>query len=104
MPHHHRKGIQLYKKAQFKEAILFFERSYDFFNKHAWIDRWRSITLLSASQASYREMALVNIAFCHSQSGNGAAAKDFYAKAINEFPDSNLAKSALRLIESLEVA
>ena len=102
VPRHHRKGIQLYKKSQFKAAIPYFEQSYDFFSKNAWIDEWRSFVLLSASEASYREMALVNIAFCHSQSGSGAAAKEVYIRTINEFPDSKLAKSALTFIESLE--
>lgn len=51
---------------------------------------------------SYREMALVNIAFAYSQIGNGERAKAYYQHALEEFPNSSMAIAALRLIESVE--
>jgi hypothetical protein len=64
IPRDHRAGIKLGRKQQFEQAIPKFQASFDFFNRHAWIDRFRSIVLMSPSAASYREMALANIAFC----------------------------------------
>jgi tetratricopeptide (TPR) repeat protein len=98
---HHRRGIRLVRGQRYAEAIEHFEKSYAFFSRHLWIDR-RSITLLSAAAMSYREMALVNIAFCYSQIGRGAAAKDYYQRAIAEFPDNGMALAALKLIKSAE--
>ena len=98
----HRRAIRLVKARQFHEAIEHFERSYDFFTRHALLDKFRSIVLLSASSASYREMALVNIAFCYSQSGNGDKAKQYYRKALEPFPDSGLAQTGINMASAFE--
>jgi TolA-binding protein len=58
--------------------------------------------MMSPSAISYREMALVNIAFSVSQLGQGTDAKEYYQRALDEFPNSAMAKAALRLIESVE--
>jgi tetratricopeptide (TPR) repeat protein len=100
VPSHHRKGIALFKKGSFMEAIPFFEKSYVFFKKNEWIDKYRYITLLSSSRISYTEMALLNIAFCYGQSGNGKESKDYYEKVLSEFPNSEIAKASLRMFES----
>ena len=100
IPFHHRKGIVLFKKSSFVEAIPFFEKSYFFFKKNGWIDKYRYIILLSSSRISYTEMALLNIAFCYGQSGNGKESKDYYEKALSEFPNSEIAKASLRMLES----
>ena len=54
------------------------------------------------SWVSYREMALVNIAFCHSQTGNGDQAKQYYRKALDLFPDSGLAEAGMNMILAVE--
>ena len=43
-------------------------------------------------------MSLLNIAYCYSQSGNGELSKQYYEKALELFPHSELAKSALNAI------
>ena len=60
------------------------------------------ITLFSASKMSYREMDLNNIAFCYSQIGNGTKSKEYYEKTLSEFPESIMAKTALKLINSAQ--
>ena len=97
---HHRRGMGLVKKQAFERAIEEFAKSLRFFEAHPWVDRYRYVTLLSSSRMSYREMALLNIAFCHGQIGNGRESKDWYEKALAAFPDSELAKSALRMLAS----
>ena len=61
----HREGIYLSKLQAFREAIDQFQRSYGFLEKHSWLDKYRFITMLDSSALSYREMALVNIAYSY---------------------------------------
>ena len=96
----HQVGMTLIRNQQYEAAIQAFERSYRFFAEYRWIDRFRSVVLMSASATSYREMALCNIAFSYSQLGKGGKAEEFYRKALEAFPESGLAASAVRLIES----
>jgi tetratricopeptide (TPR) repeat protein len=90
------------KLQQYPEAIRDFQSSYSFFSRNSWVDRHRSITIMSPSAISYREMALVNIAFSYSQLSQGTNAKEYYRRALDEFPNSIMARAALRLIESVE--
>jgi tetratricopeptide (TPR) repeat protein len=97
----HNRGMRLLQAQEYGEAILEFESSYGFFSKHMWIDRYRSITMMSPSAISYREMALVNIAACYYQVGQPANAKEYYRRALDEFPNS-MAREGLQYIESAE--
>jgi hypothetical protein len=74
IPRTHRAGVRLTRQQRFAEAIPKFEESLAFFERYAWIDRYRSVVLMSPSAISYREMALSNIAFCYSQIGDGEQA------------------------------
>lgn len=98
----HNKGMQLSKGQKFSDAIKYYEKSAEFFKENNWIDKYRFITLLSASKMSYREMDLNNIGFCYSQIGNGTKAKEYYEKTLTEFPNSVLAKTALNMINSVQ--
>jgi len=99
IPKLHNKGMKHVKKAEFEEAIPYFQKSYEFFSKNLWIDKYRFITVLSSSAMSYREMALTNIALSYSQLGQVIKAKEFYEKTLAEFPKSILAKNELALIQ-----
>ena len=96
----HRRGMSLVKSQRFEEAIPYFQKSYDFFNKNMWVDKWRSITMLSSSAITYREMAMLNHAFCLSQIGKGVEAHELYKATLSEFPDSSLALTAIRIYDS----
>jgi hypothetical protein len=102
IPFAHRKGVSLSQNQKFAESIVAHEASYNFFTRHPWLDRYRSIIMMSASAVSFREMALLNIAFAHSQIGNGEKAKEYYRRTLAEFPNSNMAIAALRMIDSVE--
>jgi hypothetical protein len=71
----HRRGISLFHAKKFSEAAPHFEASYQALVRRPWLDRFRWLLLGSASAMSYREMALCNAAFCHSQSGDGTRAR-----------------------------
>ncbi len=100
VPHNHRKGMALFRAGNYAQAVEEFEKSYDFFKRHPWIDRYRFLVLLSSSRISYTEMALLNIAYGYAQSGDGKQAKEYYEKTLMEFPDSGMAKSALQMLEA----
>jgi tetratricopeptide (TPR) repeat protein len=101
IPRAHRAGIRLVKQQRFGEAIPKFQQSYDFFERHPWIDRYRSIVLMSPSTASYREMALANIGFCYSQLGDGKQSRAYYQQCLDHFPYSGVATCALRMLDSV---
>lgn len=96
----HRRGMRLWHRGQFEEAIAQFEKSYHHFSRNSWIDRFRSITMLTPAVMSYREMALINIAACYVQLGEIETAKKRYQLALDEFPKSDLARRGLQELES----
>ena len=100
VPRNHRQGVEFYRSGSYAQAISEFEKSYDFFTKHAWVDKYRFIVLLSSSRISYTEMSLVNIAFCYTQMGDGNMAKEYYEKALSQFPDSEMARTALQMLDA----
>ena len=86
IPKWHRKGVFALKKGAIEAAIIAFDRSYAYFKKNAWIDKYRAFTLLSTSQFSYTEMALMNIIYCFEKMGNTTKAKQYHKKLQVEFP------------------
>ena len=100
IPRDHQQGMKLVKEQKFSEAIPFFEKSYDYFSKNLWIDKYRFLALLSSSRMSYREMALCNVGFCYSQMGEGKTAIEYYSRTLQEFPESEIAQTALRMLHS----
>ncbi len=101
IPLSHRAGVKDVKGKNYQQALSKFQKSYEFFSKHKWLDKYRYLTLLSSSKISYGEMALCNIAFCHSQLGNGELTKEFYLKTLEEYPDSGMAQGAMNLINAM---
>ena len=101
VPRSHRAGMLKIAREDFENAILDFESSYDFFNQKSWVDKYRFVTTLTSSKITYREMALLNIAYCYAQLGNAEKAIEYYKWTLREFPESIIARNGLRMIESL---
>jgi len=97
IPRHHRAGIKLFKQERFAEAIPHFRQSYQFFSEHRWLDRWRAVTMLSSSRIAYREMALLNVAFCLGQTGQREQSIAEYQRTLLEFPESKIAQLSLTM-------
>ena len=98
---HHRSGMTHFRNEEFSSALNSFQQSYDFFSLNRWIDDWRYITLLSSSRISYREMDLLNMAYCYGQLGEGDKARKFYERTLTEFPNSAMAKAAINMLDSV---
>jgi hypothetical protein len=56
--------------------------------------------MLDSSAVSYREMALCNIAYSYAQLNDRSAALQSYRRAVEEFPESEMAKSGISYLES----
>jgi tetratricopeptide (TPR) repeat protein len=100
VPRSHRQGIKLFKNKDYEKAINYFKESYDFFNRHIWLDKYRFLILLSSSRISYKEMALLNMAFCNGQIGRGDEALKYYERTLSEFPDSEMAKASINMFNT----
>ena len=99
---HQRRGMQLTDRCEFASAIQEFGKSYEFFSKYLWVDQYRYLTMLTPAKQTFREMALVNTAYCYTQLGDGEQAQAYYQRTLNEFPDSMMAKTALNLLDTAE--
>ena len=100
VPGNHRRGVAYLRANSFDKAIEEFGASYRFFERHPWLDRFRYITLFSSSRVGYREMALLNSAYCYARLGDDRKAREYYEKTLKQFPESEIAKSALQMFDA----
>ena len=99
IPSNHRKGLYFARKQKYEEALECFQESIRFFRARPWIDKYRYLVLLSSSRISYLEMDLINEAFCLSQTGKKKETIQKYEEVLKEFPDSQIAKLALKSLK-----
>ena len=100
IPKSHNKGMKAIKQKDFKTALAYFKQSADYFTRYTWVDKYRALTLLSASKMCYREMALCNIAFCYVQTMEAEKAKALYEQILKEYPDNGIAYYSLNSINT----
>ena len=58
--------------------------------------------LLDSSAIGYREMALCNIAYSYVRLGDKVKAREYYQRAVEEFPESDVATGGLEYLEQGE--
>lgn len=92
--------MKYFRNKKYDLAIDEYKKSYEFFQKYRWIDKYRALCLLSSSRISYSEMALANIAYCYGQIGEGTKSKEIYEQTLKEFPNSEIALAALKMYNS----
>lgn len=100
IPFHHRMGFRLLMQKDYEKAAQAFQESWNFFTKNEWLDRFRSIFMLSASKMSYREMALINRSLCFWQMGDTDKALESYEEVLKNYPESKMAKDAIDYIKN----
>lgn len=96
----HKKGMDLVRQEKYADAIPFFVDSYKMFTKYSWVDKYRHF-FGSSSKMTYKEMDLNNVAFCYGQIGEKEKSIEYYRRTLTEYPDSGLAKAALKLIDTM---
>lgn len=65
---------------RFSEAAAAFNNSFDFFQKHYLIDRFRFITMFASSAIPYKEMALNNLGICYLHMNEDEKALNTFSK------------------------
>lgn len=98
----HRRGMYALSKNEFDAAILEFEKSFEFFSRHTWLDKYASIIFMSSSVWPYREMALMNIAATYSMKKDTRMYRAANERLLNEYPESQRAKNALEFLDALK--
>ena len=94
----HRKGMRELKLDEYDNALLSFQKSFYFFTKYPWIDRFRVFTTFSASKFCYRETAMVNQAFALVYLNRKEEAKALYEVCLKEYPENSIAFYALKTL------
>lgn len=62
---HHRRGMKLVREKNYSAAAAAFQQSYEFFQKHPAVDKYRFITMFSSNAIPYQQMALNNMGLCY---------------------------------------
>jgi len=93
-----KRGLQLMAEERYAEAAVAFEAGFQFFEEHRSLDRHRAITMLDHSEMDWREIMLANTASNHAMAGNKARAIELYEHCLQLYPESRLAKPALRFL------
>lgn len=99
---HHRAGIRAFQNGDYSEALEHYAKSKEFFERYPAIDRFRSVIMLTPSIWSYREMAMMNSAFAHSQIGDDDRSRQLYEEVLRDYPDNTVAVQALRMLNSTD--
>ncbi|WP_418639255.1 tetratricopeptide repeat protein [Winogradskyella sp.] len=95
IPRKHVKGIQHLYNNEFDKAYNDFEKSYKLFDKYKFIDKFGFIFLLSMSDYTYRESALLNQAFICNKIGNKKEAEKLYEKILSINPKNRIARKVI---------
>lgn len=99
IPNKHIKGLRNLAKADYKTALNDFEKSHLLFSKHNFFDRYGFIFLLNMSRYSYREAALLNMAFINYKIGNIEEALKLYEKVLSINSKNRIAKKGIKIVE-----
>lgn len=75
---HHMSGMKFWKAKNYSDAAAAFQQSYDFFDKHPSVDKYRFITMFSSSAIPYQQMALNNMGICYLHMGENVKALDAF--------------------------
>ncbi len=95
----HRKGTKALHREKHEEALALFTKSKQFFERYSWLDKYRYFTMMSPSSFSYKEIAMMNIAFTYSQQEKFDLTKKAYVELLEEYPNNIVATNAMKLIE-----
>ena len=81
---HQKKGMACMRTKNYEDALKAFKKSFQYFEKHPLVDKYRFITMFSSSAISYRHLALNNIGVCYLYMGDDNKALDYFKKLAEE--------------------
>jgi hypothetical protein len=99
---HHRGGIRAYRARRFDEAVVHNRASFEFFERHPWMDRWRFLLFGTASRTPYKTMALGNLAYSEVMRGNRSLAVSLFEQALRLTPGYANAEVGLAMLGTTE--
>jgi tetratricopeptide (TPR) repeat protein len=84
---HFTKGLALFKKGNYPDAVSEFERSYAFFSRHRLTDNFLTIMVPSNAESmeSYARRSLSYISESYSLLGDKELAREYDEKALQDF-------------------
>ena len=91
-------GLKLMAEERFDEAAAMFEAGYEYFSERRWTDRYRAISMLNPSGMDWRESMLANAALNLAMAGEKTRAIELYNHCLELYPNSRIAKPALRML------
>jgi tetratricopeptide (TPR) repeat protein len=80
-------STELIRNAEFDKAIPEIDKALMYFDKHAWIDKYRILLLISSSKRSIKEILIINKVYCLSQTGHEEEAQTLYKSVIKQYPN-----------------
>lgn len=98
------RGIRLYRRMEYAEAIPHFQRDLDYWNRFPKVDDWRIVALLSPTPYPYRSSDPRCIGVRHMKCGRIEEAKTHYRLALEAFPGNDMAAWSLKNLEIVEKA
>jgi len=96
---HHAAAIAAYKARKFDEALTHNKASFDFFDAHPTLDRFRALLFGVSSPNTFRTIALTNSAYCHAMKGDRTEAAAIFSRVLKETPDCANAEFGLKMLE-----
>lgn len=93
-----RAGLKLMAQERHREAAAMFESGYQYFSVRRWKDRCRAISMLDYTGMDWREIMLANMALNLAMDGDRERAIEVYQHCLELYPESRLAKPALRFL------
>lgn len=93
-----KEGLKLMAEERYREAADTFEAGYEYFSERRWKDRYRAISMLDHTGMEWREIMLANTATNLAMAGERTRAIVLYQHCLELYPESRLAKPALRLL------
>ncbi len=101
---HHAAGARHIRRREYEQALACFARSEAYFAEHPRLDRWRALSVMSTSAASFHEMAMVAQGSCLIRLGRADEARRTYERVRELYPESPWADGALALLDAAAAA
>lgn len=96
------KGRKLIRLNYFREAIPYFERNILFFKKYSWLDKWRHLLFFNHSKLTYKQIDLLNKAYCLIRIGDKEKALEIFRAMLKKHPNILLLTTIQDIIKYLE--